>query len=579
MAPLFSVYSKESLGIGDFGDLKLLIELCNKSGLSVIQLLPLNTLGVTFCPYDAISSFALEPAYLSLRLLPGPYQKIAQESINQFKQFFPANSAYVDYGVKAAKMNLLWEIFSAVGFTDSGEFQEFRRSNSYWLDDFTLFALLKQHHQDKAWYEWGEVYRNRDVKSLDEFRLRKQKEITFLSWVQWQLYEQFKNAKAYAQAKNVLIKGDLPFLVARDSADAWAHPEFFKLDFASGAPPDVYCAGGQRWGMPPYDWEKISNDGYRYLKERLRYAQNFYDILRIDHVVGLFRIWSIPYNEPVENQGLNGFFDPLDESKWGRQGAEILSVMLNSAGMLLCAEDLGVIPKACTETLEKLGLPGNDVQRWVKDWKIKHDFLSPRKYRLLSVAMLSTHDTTNWLDWWENEAGTVDAALFMKKCRDRGIDYAAVKDKLFDAACCGRDRLCWSDSVSCVDILLWNLGKRKGEVMDFVDMYVNSYREKEKLWKHLKLAGPLRQNSDAQILSAALKFTLSSNAIFCIETIIDWLGLGGVLKTSVYPYRINTPGVVSPKNWSLRIPIALEDLLKHKVCVKIKELVSSSGRI
>ena len=182
-------------------------------------------------------------------------------------------------------------------------------------------------------------------------------------WLQWILFKQFKEASAYAARNNIFIKGDLPVLVSRDSSDVWSHPDYFKLDFAAGAPPDMYTALGQRWGMPTYNWEAIAHDNYRYLKEKLKYAQEFYNILRIDHVVGLFRIWSIPYNDPQENQGLNGVFDPLDEQRWDQHGRKILSILVQNTKMLLCAEDLGVIPKCCTDTLLEFGICGNDVAR------------------------------------------------------------------------------------------------------------------------------------------------------------------------------------------------------------------------
>ena len=128
-------------------------------------------------------------------------------------------------------------------------------------------------------------------------------------------------------------------LVSRDSADVWAHPDFFKLEFAAGAPVDMYCAKGQRWGMPTHNWDRIRSDNFTYVKEKLKVAENFYDILRIDHVVGLFRIWSIPYNEPQETQGLNGFFDPGDENAWGPHGRDLLSILQKSSSLSLCAED------------------------------------------------------------------------------------------------------------------------------------------------------------------------------------------------------------------------------------------------
>jgi 4-alpha-glucanotransferase len=330
--------------------------------------------------------------------------------------------------------------------------------------------------------------------------------------------------------------------------------------------------------MPTYNWENIAADGYKYLKAKLRYAENFYDILRIDHVVGLFRIWSIPHNEPLENQGLNGAFDPKDEKEWEGHGRKILSVILESTKMLICAEDLGVVPEVCTKALKEFAIPGNDVQRWVKDWKTKHDFLNPEEYRYFSVAMLSTHDTPNWPAWWENEAGTIDEGLFIRKCADRKIDYNYVKEKLFDLPKSRHGRLRWLNGIDCVGTLLEILGKKKEEVKDFIDLYENSYREKEKLWKHLKIKKEMRENSDTEIVAAILKNNLKSRAIFCIETLIDWLYLTDIFKGDTYQFRTNTPGTTNDKNWSLVIPIALEDALKHKVADDIRTMIDSSGR-
>ena len=580
LVSLFSVYSKKSIGIGDFNDLRLLIDWAHQTGNSIIQLLPLNEVGPVYCPYDSISSFALEPAYICLEKIPQANNASIKKKIKQLKSEFPVGNTYVNYRVKKGKITLLWEMFSADNDNRSLEFKKFCKDNSYWLEDFALFKVLKDSQEGKAWYEWQEIYKNRKRLALDSFKQEHEREITFQAWIQWQLYRQFKEAKKYAAAKKILLKGDLPILVSRDSADVWAHPEFFKLEFAAGAPPDMYCAKGQRWGMPTYNWEKIAAGGYRYLVEKLKYAQNFHDILRIDHVVGLFRIWSIPYNEPLENQGLNGFFDPKDEHKWGQHGRNILSVMLGNTKMLLCAEDLGVIPKVCTDTLREFGIPGNDVQRWTKEWKIKHDFLGSKDFRLLSVAMLSTHDTTNWPAWWENEAGTVDEGLFIRKCSDhRQIDFHKVKAKLFDLTRSGHGRLRWLNSIDSVDKLIGILGKKKEELADFIDIYKNSYHEREKLWKQLKLKGALREKADAEILRAVLKITLDSQAIFCINSLIDYLFVSNIFKGDPYPYRINTPSTISEKNWSLTIPIPLEELLKHKVSKEIRNMISSSGRI
>lgn len=573
--PLFSVYSKKSIGIGDLADLKLLVDWAQLTGNSILGLLPMNEMGHLFCPYDCLSSFALEPAYISLEALGA--------DIKDLKKRFPAGRVYVDYSIKEAKMRLLWEIFIREK-ESSPEFKKFQEENAYWLADFALYKVLKEEHKGCAWYDWTDKFKNRDKSVLGKFKKGHIIEITFQMWVQWQAYKQFKEIRNYAKAKKVLLKGDLPILVSRDSADVWQHPEFFKLELAAGAPPDMYCAKGQRWGMPTYNWEKIGADGFRYVKEKLKYVQEFYDILRIDHVVGLFRIWSIPYHEPLENQGLNGFFDPPDEKVWWEHGRTMLGVMLNNTDVLLCAEDLGIIPKACTDSLREFGIPGNDVARWVKDWYGKHDFLEPGEYRALSVAMLSTHDTTNWPAWWENEAGTVDEELFMKKCSDhRKIGFDRVKNKLFDSSRSRHGRLRWRDSVDSIEKLVEGLIPQgtvpKEHLMDFIDMYENTYREKEKLWKHLDLSGPMREKSDAEIVRRALRVTLDSRAIFCINTLIDWLYINDVFKANPYQYRINTPGTISNKNWSLTIPFSLEELLKHKINKDIRKMIESSGRI
>lgn len=578
LAPLFSIYSKKSLGIGDFSDLKLFIEWAQASGNSMLQLLPMNEVGPLFCPYDSLSSFALEPIYIALQNMAlakgGPIEK----KITELKKIFPAGKHFVNYAVKHEKIMLLWQVYQRWDHSDSLELKKFKRENSYWLSDFALYKVLKDHHQGSAWWDWEPKFKNRERMALENFLIKNEDEVNFQMWVQWQLCRQFKDVKAYAAKKKVLLKGDLPILVSRDSADVWAHPEFFKLDYAAGAPPDMYCAKGQRWGMPTYNWGNIEADGNRYLKEKLRYAQNFYDILRIDHVVGLFRIWSIPYNEPLENKGLNGFFDPKDEKEWGSHGRKILTAMLDNTDMLLCAEDLGVIPKVCTDTIKEFGIPGNDVGRWVKDWKVKHDFLGPEEYRELSVAMLSTHDTTNWPAWWENEAGTIDEELFRRRCAERHIDYDEVINKLFDTSRSAYGRLRWLDSISSSDILVSILGKKKEEVGDFIEFYENSFKEQEKLWKLLGLKGPARDTCDAEIVKKALEITLDSSAVFCINTLIDYLYLTRIFKGDSHQYRINTPGTISEKNWSLTIPISLEELFKHRVTKEIRKMIASSSR-
>lgn len=571
LIPLFTVHSKDSYGVGDLGDLKLIIDWAKSTANSIIQLLPMNETGPLFCPYDALSSFALEPAYICLKDFPEISGKKFDSSL--------ADASHVDYALKAEKLQLLWDVYLALDLSEELNFEEFQRENSYWLLDFALFKVLKDYYQGKPWYEWEQGFKNRQPELLRAFQQENIEKITFQMWLQWILFKQFKEAGAYAARNNIFIKGDLPVLVSRDSADVWSHLEFFKLDFAAGAPPDMYCAKGQRWGMPTYNWEAIARDNYRYIKEKLIYAQEFYNILRIDHVVGLFRIWSIPYHDLEENQGVNGVFDPLDEQLWCQHGRKILSVLVQNTKMLLCAEDLGVIPKCCTDTLLEFGICGNDVQRWVKDWNKRHDFLEPQEYRALAVAMLSTHDTTNWKAWWQYEAGTVDEALFIRKCNERKIDFAKVTLKLFDADLSLHGRLRWSKAIDCPDKLLWELGRKKEEVGDFIELYENTFGEKEKLWKLLDCSGQMAEVASSDLLAKIIKLVLSSRAIFCINPIWDYLGLADIFKGDPYQYRVNVPGTISPKNWSLKLPVSLEELLVHPLNQQIRKMIVDSERV
>jgi 4-alpha-glucanotransferase len=579
LAPLFSVYSKKSVGIADMDDLKLLVDFATKTGNSILQLLPMNELGSLFCPYDSVSSFALEPAYICLERFDAAGTKSLKSRIDAAREKFSPKGGYVNYAVKSQKLDILREIFSGEKNKSLKGLDDFIKENGYWVRDFALYKVLKERHGGNPWYEWEVNYKEREARALEDFRRTYQEEIDFQIWLQWHLYEQFREVKRYAASKKVLLKGDLPVLVSKDSADVWAHQEFFNLDLAAGAPPDMYCAKGQRWGMPTYNWQNIAEDGFRYLKAKLKYAENFYDILRVDHVVGLFRIWSMPYSDPTKNMGLNGFFDPPDESVWEAHGKTILSIMLKGTKMLLAAEDLGMIPKACPATLKKLGIPGNDVQRWVKDWEVKHDFLPPEKYRPLSVSMLSTHDTTNWPAWWENEAGTADEGLFIRKCASGGIDYNYVKEKLFDPVLSKHGRLRWRDEIDSVGTFASILGKPEGEIKDFIEIYENTFREKERLWKHLGMKGTMREEADRELVSSALEVTLASSSIFCINLIFDLLYLTDILKGDPYKYRVNTPGTISDRNWSLVTPLPLEDLLRHDFCVKLERMARASGRI
>ncbi len=576
-APLFSVYSKKSIGIGELPDLKLLIDWCRESGLSIIQLLPLNDTGNNFQPYNAESGFALDPMYLSLDSLIDCDINKFKRQINSLRKKFPAGGKRVNYAVKTQKMILLWSIFEST-LKKRISFGQFVQKNSYWLDDYAFFKVLSERHSQAAWEDWPVELKEKHLEAVESFCHENSGRIEFYKWLQWQLFHQFSQVRKYGRKKNVLIMGDLPFLAARNSADVWAHSNFFKLDLSSGAPPDAYFANGQRWGSPPCNWEMMERNNYEYIRERLKYTEHFYDLLRIDHVVGLFRLWSIPLSEPLEHGGLNGFFDPSNESQWEARGRKLLSVFLDS-GMLACAEDLGTVPECSYRVLAELGIPGIDVQRWSRDVKEPTTFKSETEYRKNSIAMISTHDMTSFSGWWAYEAGTIYEPLFKRQCQGRGINFEWAKPNLFDLKNSSHDRLRWKEEISDVHVLAARLGRPEHEIQDLMNDYAFSYLEQEKFWDYLNMGQPFVKKNFLELANAALEKISSSASIFSIQMLFDWLVLGDLLKDDPWEIRINFPGTISAENWSLVAPVSLEEMKKLAVNKEIKKINQSSGRI
>lgn len=417
-APLFSIYSNSSLGIGEISDLKLLIDWAKQTGLTIIQLLPINDTGFSFTPYDSQSSFALDPIYLHIENLVeiNPDDEI-KNKIDRVKQDPKFKQQNVNYEIKKIKLDILWEIFLKAD-RENPRFDAFIKANNFWIHDYALYKALKDKHEQRSWTEWtAEI-------SADPLL------VSFYTWLQWQLYEQFKAVKEYAQSLGILLLGDLPLFVSYDSADVWSHKECFKLDSVSGAPPDAYSETGQRWGMPVYNWEEMAKRNYDYYINKLKYAQNFYDLFRIDHAIGLFRVWTIANDEPFENAGLNGVFDPENEEIWEEHGKVLYHMILDNSSMLPCAEDLGIVPDCSPKVLEEFAIPGIEVQRWLKTSK-GDEFLASEEYRKNSMAVISTHDMSHFALWWVEEATEEGKKLFIRYCRnaDDTREQAAIQIK------------------------------------------------------------------------------------------------------------------------------------------------------
>lgn len=571
--PLFSIRSEASVGVGELPDLKLLADWCGKTGIGIIQLLPMNDIGFSFRPYDAESSFALEPMHLSPESIAGVPRGRFEREIAALRKRFPAQRRF-DVSVKRAKLELFARIHEAFPSDDSADFQRFRQNNTAWLDPYVAYRLLKEKMNDESWERWPAAYR--DPAAGSSVESENPRRAAFHRWLQWQLFLQLADARRHANARGVLLMGDLPLLVSRDSADVWAEPAAFKLDLAAGAPPDLCFAGGQKWGMPPYDWSRIESDDYGYLVRKLQYAENFYDLFRIDHFVGLFRIWSIP----KDASGAEGFFDPPDESVWEEHGRKIVSTALDRTEMLPCAEDLGTVPECSFKILREFGLPGMDVQRWTKTGWETYDFRAPTAYRLNSMATLSTHDLTSFRAWWEFEAGTVDAIVFEAKCRNRDIDPQWARERLFDESRSAYGRLRWKAELRDPDVIPGLLHRTENETGEVVDLFRSTFDEREKFWRFAGLPGDFEGLMRPALAAAALLRLNEASSVFSSALLQDWLSLGDALAAEdPWSFRINFPGTADAANWRMVLPLTLEEMLDLPINSEILKINRATKRV
>ena len=568
VVPLFSIYSKESIGIGELPDLKLITDWCVKTGISIIQLLPLNESSGYYSPYSSISTFAIEPMFLRLTDLKGIDSNKYKREINRLKSKYSSNSKRVDYRIKDDKMALLGKMYKKA-YTESSEFKNFIKENKYWLSNYAMFKILKETNGNKIWEKWKSSHSKHNKNLLSKLKRKYSRRINFFYWIQWQLYEQLKEVKEYANSLNVLIMGDIPFLVSKDSADVWSHQKYFKLDKSAGAPPDMFFAFGQQWGMPPYNWEKIEKNKFSYIKERLKYAENFYDMYRIDHFVGLFRIWTFENSENQNERGsgpIPAGYDPPRRNKWEQHGKKIIRAMLKFSTMLPCAEDLGTVPSGSFVTLRKYKLPGIDFQRYYKHPRKKNIFVTADEYRKNSSAVISTHDTSFFPLWWRYEAGKIDEDFFKYLCRKNNIigkQYKEIKKKLFNLKLSGSGKLLWNNEIKNVKTLTRILKLRRDDDRKLVNLYKSSFKEKEKFMKYLfgkdmkpKKSSPLFQKKCLEVIG-------KSKSIFSVQLIQEYLFIEKKLfdVMNKKDYRINKPGISDNKNWAIRIPLYVEQLV------------------
>jgi 4-alpha-glucanotransferase len=650
--PVFSLRSKDSFGVGEFTDIELLVDWARKTGLKLIQILPVNDTtathtGLDSYPYASISAFALHPIYLNLEKVAGKKHADLVRSLKK-KQKQLNEMTELDYEqVIRFKLSTLKELFlvQKQDFLKGEDFVDFFRKNKHWLIPYAAFCYLRDRNGTSNFNEW-KLYSRYEKEAIEKYVSPKAKHfdnIALQYFIQYHLHKQLQDAAEYAHRNCIILKGDIPIGIYRYGCDAWVQPELFHFDVQAGAPPDDFAIKGQNWGFPTYNWEQMEMDHFEWWHQRFVQMSNYFDAFRIDHILGFFRIWSIPVhaieglmgyfipalplhinefnqnniwfnyhryckpfiNEAVlwemfgtnnekfrqflnptgnysyelkeefstqlqveeyfakleqneenknlqqglydlianiilfEHPGSNGqqfhfrismerstsfrhldhitqgqlkelyinYFYRRQDMFWKNEAWKKLSPLKRATNMLVCGEDLGMVPNCVPEIMKQLGILSLEIQRMPKDPDTT--FFHPANAPYLSVVTPSTHDMSTIRGWWEE-------------------DRSAIQN------------------------------------------FYNSV---------LGQPGEAPASCEAWVNTAIINQHLSSPAMWSIFQLQDLLGMSAHLRReNPHEERINVPA--NPKHyWRYRMHIPLENLIKEKEFnEELRVLVEESGR-
>ncbi len=649
--PVFSLRTRKSAGIGDFGDLKTMIDFVASTGQKVLQLLPINDTTITHTwtdsyPYSCISVFAIHPQYVDLHALPELKDAKARAEAEKTRAELNALDK-IDYEkVNDFKINYLRQIFNQEGekMMKTAEYKAFFQDTELWLVPYAQYSYLRDKNGTADFNQWPDhqVWDEAERKALADPKTAAYKNVAFFYFVQFVLDRQMQEAHEHAKAKGVILKGDIPIGVNRNSCDVWMEPKYFNLNGQAGAPPDDFSANGQNWGFPTYNWFEMLKDGCQWWNRRFQNMARYFDAYRIDHVLGFFRIWEIPVSsvhgllgqfapalamsrEEIESYGLHfqedrftrpfitdwvldrmfheragevkeKFLDRLDEERyqmkpevdtqrkvealfadvtdekelwlrdglyalisdvlfvrdhtnpgvfhprisaqldfiyeslydndkaafnrlyndyfyrrnnqfWYQEAMKKLPKLVQATRMLVCAEDLGMVPDCVPWVMDELKILSLELQSMPKDPSVKFGHLSRNPYR--SVCTISSHDMPTLRMWWD-------------------------------------------------------------ENIERTQEYYNTmlYRQ-----------GPAPHPLPGWLASDIISRHLTSPSMLCILSIQDWLATDETLRLpDADAERINIPA--NPKHyWRYRMHLNIEDLAADKRFVQnITEMISQSGR-
>ena len=539
--PVFSLRSKRSFGTGEFNDLRLLVDWAKQAGLKLIQLLPVNDTTATHSrrdsyPYSAISAFALHPLYINLETVAGTTNAGIIKALKKKQQQLNALPGMDYEPVMRFKLLAMRELFQEQKeiFRNDIAYLNFFELNRHWLVPYAAFCFLRDKYGSSEFNTWrsNSHFDETAVQRLVSPGQKHYDEVAIHYFIQYHLYLQLKTATEYAHKNGIIVKGDIPIGIYRNSVDAWIEPELFHMNEQAGAPPDAFATKGQNWGFPTYNWLAMQQDNFSWWRKRFEQMNNYFDAFRIDHILGFFRIWSVPthavegvmgrfvpaipvqinelferkiaydrhrYTKPFITEPilLKLFGENLEETKaayfdkgelkedfntqrkieahfaehpelpaatrqalfdlvsnvilfeeensfgqkfhfridmentssfrnldehnqkqlkelyidyfynrqdelWRKEALHKLPGLKRSTQMLVCGEDLGMVPHCVPQVMQQLGILSLEIQRMPK--KTGSEFFHPNDAPYLSVVSPSTHDMSTIRGWWEEDA-------------------------------------------------------------------------------------------------------------------------------------------------------------------------------
>jgi 4-alpha-glucanotransferase len=415
-------------GIGDLGSAAYdFADFLTRTDQRLWQVLPLGPTGFGASPYSSTSTFAGNPLLIS----PEPlveYDLLTQDDLAPLHEL---PDDHVDYErVSTRKLDVLSTAFqrfeadrSAVSDADLGQF---RNDQADWLDDYALYAALKEAHDGAPWTDWADPLVRRDPDALEQARETHDEAIRRHVFWQYLFHRQWTALRSYCHARGIRLFGDLPIYVARDSADVWAHQELFKLDddgqptVVAGVPPDYFSPEGQRWGNPIYRWDTMRDNNYRWWKRRMQHTLDRVDLVRLDHFRGFDAYWEIPAEEET---AVNG--------EWAEgPGAHFFEELKDDLdGLPVIAEDLGIITDSVEDLRDAFDFPGMAVMQFAFENDPTNPFL-PHNYTRNLVAYSGTHDNNTTMGWWEDDLSSESARSYAREYLDLDAPDRAVHEQV-----------------------------------------------------------------------------------------------------------------------------------------------------